>query len=752
MNRLFLRKLNIRRYISVLLVASMLMASLAGCGKSAEQAPGLLEPITATESSRPVMRRDVGDLKIVKGYAVPEAYPVFSEKNITIKDIKVDFGDYVEEGDLIAVGDTSKYDESIESLSRDLEFLQEKREKSSNISDAVVADLTYEQDREIYVNDYNTVLDYSNKIYNQLENGRYTLAMIDSDISDITDRISELRRLRDKLIFTAPHSGYVTFVKDFSSTNAVGTSENIAVISDFNDLYIEATGLKIKDYKEKEISEHYTMSDGKKVPLELYEYTPGEVSYAEAVSEYPYVRYRTDKIKMQPGETIPLYIRKRTVNDVLVIGIDSMFTEGDSTYCYVIDSEGNKERREITTGMMDKHYVEVKSGLEEGEQVYYENKAVMPVNYTEYEVSINDYVEIFSSELVTLHQPKVDIYLAPCDGMLTNVSVHTGDLIDAEKELCTIETVVGKGDIADVNNLIIDNDKNHTDRINELNSSENELNAALQASQNAPAPIASDTDAVKASLYRSEEIESNLFMVREERELEEYRYAYDDTSLRDSLRKLSVGNDTDGIIVTTAENAGKAGKVNLKTNTTVMKGQYLCTICSAGEKRIIKVNMPIVENGLVSGCLPGARPGQKVTLTKDGKDYTGKVVGAGGSSEVRYLFTRDGKEHLTYSAEYTEGQIEPFFICLDDDSIVDETISGNVSFKGSEISSGTTVPARAVFSESFGINGEKRYFVWKITDSGLSKQYVTMYEISGSSNTLLVLDGIEVGDIVAVED
>ena len=46
---------------------------------------------------------------------------------------------------------------------------------------------------------------------------------------------------------------------------------------------------------------------------------------------------------------------------------------------------------------------------------------------------------------------------------------------------------------------------------------------------------------------------------------------------------------------------------------------------------------------------------------------------------------------------------------------------------------------------------EDRYYVWKITDQGLVKQYVILYKTTVISENKLVLSGLSEGDKIAIE-
>ena len=103
--------------IAAILAASLILSSLSGCGKkAAEPIPELMNPLAAAEAYRPVEIGSVGDIYILNGIVVPKEYPVFSEKMFQIADINVRMGNYVNEGDVIATGNTLAVDRQITSL------------------------------------------------------------------------------------------------------------------------------------------------------------------------------------------------------------------------------------------------------------------------------------------------------------------------------------------------------------------------------------------------------------------------------------------------------------------------------------------------------------------------------------------------------------------------------------------------------------------------------------------------------------
>jgi multidrug efflux pump subunit AcrA (membrane-fusion protein) len=77
---------------------------------------------------------------------------------------------------------------------------------------------------------------------------------------------------------------------------------------------------------------------------------------------------------LKPGFTGEVKILLNQLPDVLVVPVQAVGQREAQHYCYVVDGK-KVERREITVGENNAKFVEVKSGLEEGEQVALDARA-----------------------------------------------------------------------------------------------------------------------------------------------------------------------------------------------------------------------------------------------------------------------------------------------------------------------------------------------------------------------------------------
>ena len=827
-----------KRTLAFVLCLGMLGGTFTACGtKTAVDAPELLEPAGITESYRPVKRRDIGDTTMLEGTVVATPYPVFAEKPFEIYRLEVQPGDYVEEGDLIATGDTRQIDEQIKALNQQLDSMSSQNSIEAKIFELEEQKMGWQKKAALEAGFTEEAAALDTQLRVEKENLRYGQKSVDTAKTSINKELSKLREEKKNLTFYAPHSGYVTFLKDISATNYVQQNENIAVISDYDDLYIEI-GTLSNAYKYANYEDKYILVDGKKLAVTEYPFSTKEMSYADTISVYPQVRFRAEGVKMEIGATIPIYFRKKSCTDVISIENDSLYREGELYYCYVKNADGEQERRNLEVGAVDSLYTEVISGLEEGELVFYDNKSVIPVKYREYEVASKDYVEEFYAEAISMLLTEHDLYLSDYTGSLTKLSVALNDKVEKGQELLEIEIPKGKGEMAELKNRLTDLDNSHAAQMKGYDAREAELKAAIAEAENSPAPVkpgsnrsmenkpdtsqttepentadtdqttytdgvgdtdrttdpdgaedkdqttdpdgvedtdrTTDTDGVedtdqttdtdssedsgeptieelqayRDSLYVKEICTADLEILRLERKLAESEYSDNRSDLTKQISEMNAGSGTDGHVTVNAKAEGTMGQIALQENTSVYKGQYLFTVNREGEK-LLRISMPKAR-GQVSQT--AAKPGQRIELKTDDKTYMGTCVAVNGNPNKAYLFTRNGKEHMTSSAQYSAGQAEQFFVKMDDDSYYDDGMPSAVAgFQGRFIRSGITVPSRAVYSEKDAATDKTVNFVWKITEGGLVRQTVTVYESNLPGDEKLLLSGVDIGDKVVVE-
>ena len=72
---------------------------------------------------------------------------------------------------------------------------------------------------------------------------------------------------------------------------------------------------------------------------------------------------------MRPGMTADVEIFVSELEDVFHVPVQAIHTKRGEVFCYVAGSGGKHEKRPVTIGASNDSFVEIKSGLKEGEKV-----------------------------------------------------------------------------------------------------------------------------------------------------------------------------------------------------------------------------------------------------------------------------------------------------------------------------------------------------------------------------------------------
>jgi RND family efflux transporter MFP subunit len=196
------------------------------------------------------------------------------------------------------------------------------------------------------------------------------------DIEGIYKRIDKINELKSKLMVTAPTDGMVAYVN---------YREGDEIISEQSDQW----SLMLMDvYNTDEMYIYTTVSDldvlyiSQDAPVTVtVDALPGEIFEGKVLRLDSYTDYRTGEtvynvqIKVEgreglrPGMNTNCFVDSGESLDTLLIPIEAVFEENGKQKVEVLVGENEVEVVEIEVGLMNDMYVEVLSGLEEGQLV-----------------------------------------------------------------------------------------------------------------------------------------------------------------------------------------------------------------------------------------------------------------------------------------------------------------------------------------------------------------------------------------------
>ena len=229
------------------LMSVLCAVSLVACGTKYADAPALLEPVSGTESYREVSVGDVGDLKIAYGSIVPTEHAVFWTTQVSVAEVLVDVGDYVEAGQVVATADLEAAQKAKQDLEEARSLLVQKRELEVQKQQLTIQKLNLKQAGENQLGDSDSAAKTGKEIETEQENANYDELLYKHQLADYDDQIQKQQEIIEDGTLKATASGYVSYVRQFTYGNQVTSSMNVITIADYEDTYIQIQNTTIKD-------------------------------------------------------------------------------------------------------------------------------------------------------------------------------------------------------------------------------------------------------------------------------------------------------------------------------------------------------------------------------------------------------------------------------------------------------------------------------------------------------------------------
>ncbi len=678
---------------------------LTGCGKeTAQDVPALLEPVSVNEAFRPAEMGEVGELKVALGTVKPQEYPHFYSTSVTITEILVEIGDYVEAGDVLAYGDVEEAKEQLSDLKEQLS----KEQKSYKLSQQI---LSLELQQEI-----DEVTKATLK-----ENANYDKKLYEYRVRKLKEEI----QLQEKLIangtLIARHSGYVSYIKNLAYGNVAGAAENIVMIYDPKEIYIELGSCTTMDYEYQDYELKYVLKGEEKIPITEREYTSQEKVLAKASGKKLYIRLECPEgMEYAVGESCPVYFMERDLGQVLIVGNDSVFEDGQGTYVFIKNADGKKERREIKIGEKNSYYTQVVSGLQDGELVFYENDTQLPADYVTCSATRTEFTVENFSQAYQVTYGKTYVHEASHNGTVLSMAVEEEQEVEKGQLLYEIQSDTGKAALTGA--------KKQIERQKESNK------IALEEMDK---QIAESVD-IQLEILK---LQRQQMVLDQEETL---------NNLINEYNKLKEGNDGTGIIKVYAENSGVVRRIAIEEGDEIYAGETLFSIQELDENLILVQMKPIEGKNNATDNI--AELGEIVSIKgKDGA-ATGSCIGwicAGTNMENGYAYTDENGAHLSYCSA-SGYEYSGFYVRLSEEDHGKDVFKGEVAFSSLFMKNIIVLPESVVYSEEVnGSSSEKNYYVWKVKQETLIKQYVTVGK--NYNGRMVILSGVTEGDILAEE-
>lgn len=295
---------------------------------------------------------------------------------LEVEEGTIKFGEYildgwfepVEEGEVIATIQTEVDELTVEEAQLKLTRLQERYAKAEAKLTEDLEDLRVE--RSITYNDYERfVIDVRSE---QLKlDWEKTKRNYEKQITDASEKLTDLKESMDATEITAPQSGYVIYSTRYPAGTELENGAYICHILTGDDFYVQTGnqadqfgfGMTMSFRSMEEVVEGTVISGGS--PALYGNLDTGEATFAVLFDEV------SPEMNLRQSDSVVMEGNLKTVENVILVPKSAVTVEDENCYVTVMKEDGSLLKTEFIPGGENSEQYWVYEGLEEGTQIVY---------------------------------------------------------------------------------------------------------------------------------------------------------------------------------------------------------------------------------------------------------------------------------------------------------------------------------------------------------------------------------------------
>jgi len=766
------------RHKCIAITTALILLLLTGCDSvhrgvstESEQIPELIEPVASVDMYRPAEVKNLYHSATYIASVVGKDYCHFLKNATPIREICVDIGDYVKEGDILATMDIKDVEMSLEKNIAMLEAEKVRRELISQAGQSEIA--TLNKDYEIKNKQYEEIKQENCETYGDfakmpevqmdsdmtyymhigeenareavekaktcldvaMENAQYNLLLSDHKIRIYEEEIERLQKDINRANIIATHEGVVTYVKDMSDGNTVAAFENIVIVTDKNEISLEISekysGTLWSQMKTQQ-GEYYIQRGENQYPVILHEYSNAEYIAMESSKSYPNISFELDEAVINEagivaGDKLPLMYLWGKALKVLSVGLDSIESDEEGSYVYV--KEGSQTvRRNVTCGFTTRNDVEIIDGLSEGELVYCTSKNLPPSKRKVEKVVRGDFAPRKSMAVKPIEEyTRSHSFIQTMEATVKEVSVKNNEEVKKGDLLCTLSLPEGKSALVTKENEIEDAAAGKLAGQFEIRKQLGNLEEELK--------ITEMPDDKELKSLRINELKANLALL-------EYEYDTREKIAAIELKYSRKESGGDGCRYIYADMDGLVSNIAVTEGKTVSKNNKEAEIMKIRDIGSFKIGALTKEDYLYPGDMV-----YFINRSNSSDVVCGFVVGNTARNGKVYLSKYEDKVYVTQS--YGNSKQEAFIQV--DESMKDKYTDYDIYYAANQIKEALMLPKGAVYSEiREGESTTLYYYVWKLINNEPVKTYIETDD-SINADMVCIFSGLSEGDEVLAE-
>ena len=344
------------------LLITLIVLALLGAGIY-----GLVQDLpNGDDESAADIRTDTTAIRDLKSVvpATGEVLPLLSstvksEISGRITEIKIEEGDFVEREQILLELDRTSLETQVREAQRSLEADRLRLEK---------AERNYKRLQELYAKQFVGEQEFLDA-ETDFNLSRLNLEIAQARLEDAEEDLS-------KTTIRAPHEGIVTLLEVvdgqvISGATSVSNGTDLLTIAQLNELYMEANINEVD--VEKLFVGQSALLRFDAIPDFEAQGTINVIAPSARkdgnIRVFPIeVVFEVDDSRVRPGISATVEVPVASAEGVVSVLISGVFNEGESNVAFVKTRDG-WERRDVEVGINNLQFVEVKSGLADGEKV-----------------------------------------------------------------------------------------------------------------------------------------------------------------------------------------------------------------------------------------------------------------------------------------------------------------------------------------------------------------------------------------------
>ena len=357
-----------RKSISLMLLVSLLLALLSGCGllpqeEAYSRAPIITEEDTEQYVMAKVMRGDITVTDVVRASFIPSASEKlsFSVGGERIAHVYVSVGDEVKKGDLLIELDISTIEAEITSQNDQIDQLSL---SLSHLYASLAIDLEQAEllDQQA---EANNVANWSSR-QTAVQASYYTqISSVSNQLEVAQARLTELELEKEKRQLRASIDGIVSQMSSFYRGERSVKDREIITIVDMEEALFEVYSNNSSLLKD---GETYVMTSGTKEFVTTC-CLGKDLDFPSVKPEGIYLKLEVPDPELKKGASGSVTVIVQEVKNTLFVPVKAVQTVQGQTVVYIPDEQGFRQMVEVTVGITNGTVIEIKSGLEEGDTI-----------------------------------------------------------------------------------------------------------------------------------------------------------------------------------------------------------------------------------------------------------------------------------------------------------------------------------------------------------------------------------------------